>query len=301
MDEAFRIHGVKLSALACRKAIEESSLSVDQITHVVAVTATNAGSPGYDQLVAHELNLPYSAERVLLNGIGCAGGLAALRVAANIASACAHRNVAARVLVCACELCSIHIRAELEAARLKQDAGIGSALFGDGAGALVLCNTAALGPTDRGLYSLTNWHSSIIPGTSTAMAYQMTTLGFVLHLSKQVPGMAAAAVVEPFKALCNMSGMDSATPQDFDWALHPGGLSVITGVKKAMQLSNEALRASYEVYRSRGNSSSVAVLAVLDTLRNMGEGRENVVACSFGPGLTVEMALLKRLRPVVSA
>ena len=62
-----------------------------------------------------------------------------------------------------------------------------------------------------------------------------------------------------------------------------------------MNLSDEQLRATNKIYRSRGNASSVAVLAVLDELRNMGRGRDNVLACSFGPGLTMEMAKLKRL------
>lgn len=70
---------------------------------------------------------------------------------------------------------------------------------------------------------------------------------------------------------------------------------MIRAVQEAMNLSDEQLRATNKIYRSRGNASSVAVLAVLDELRNMGRGRENVLACSFGPGLTIEMAKLKRL------
>ncbi len=85
-------------------------------------------------------------------------------------------------------------------------------------------------------------------------------------------------------------------PQDFDWALHPGGLSIMKGVEAAMSLSEDHLRASYDVYKHHGNASSVAVLAVLGKLREMGHGRDNVVACSFGPGLMVEMAVLQRSR-----
>jgi predicted naringenin-chalcone synthase len=85
-------------------------------------------------------------------------------------------------------------------------------------------------------------------------------------------------------------------PADFDWALHPGGVAIIEGVKSSMGLSEEHLRATHEIYRTRGNSSSPTVLIVLDMLRSMGDGREHVVAASFGPGLSIEMAMLKRCR-----
>ena len=32
----------------------------------------------------------------------------------------------------------------------------------------------------------------------------------------------------------------------------------------------------------------------MNQLRNMGEGKENVVACAFGPGIALEMMILKR-------
>ena len=63
-----------------------------------------------------------------------------------------------------------------------------------------------------------------------------------------------------------------------------------------MNLSDDQLRASNEIYRTRGNSSSPSVLIVLEKLREMGSGRENVVAAAFGPGLAVEMAMFRRCR-----
>lgn len=81
---------------------------------------------------------------------------------------------------------------------------------------------------------------------------------------------------------------------DFDWALHPGGHAIIEGVKSTMSLSDENLRASSEMYRTSVNSSSPTVLIVFETLRRMGRGRDHVVATSFGPGLSIEMAMLRR-------
>ena len=80
---------------------------------------------------------------------------------------------------------------------------------------------------------------------------------------------------------------------DFDWALHPGGQAIIDGVRQAMGLTEEQLRATLEIYRHRGNSSSPTVLAVLDRLRYMPTLKNLVVAAAFGPGMTAEMSCIK--------
>lgn len=85
---------------------------------------------------------------------------------------------------------------------------------------------------------------------------------------------------------------------DFDWALHPGGSTIITGVEKAMGLMPEHLRASYEIYMNYGNSSSATIMSVMNQLRET-EGKEQVVACAFGPGISLEMMVLRRRKTVL--
>lgn len=80
---------------------------------------------------------------------------------------------------------------------------------------------------------------------------------------------------------------------DFDWALHPGGKAIIEGASEVLQLSEEQLRTTRAIYRTRGNSSSASVLIVLDQIRSQ-SNRQHIVATSFGPGLTIEMALLRK-------
>ena len=84
---------------------------------------------------------------------------------------------------------------------------------------------------------------------------------------------------------------------DFDWALHPGGSLIITGVQSAMCLEEHHLRASYEIYMEHGNSSSATIISVMDRLRQPRHakvGKDNVVACAFGPGINMEFMALKR-------
>ena len=51
---------------------------------LLSVTTTHAGSSDYDQLVILQLGVQADTEGVLSSGIGCAGDLANLRVAANM-------------------------------------------------------------------------------------------------------------------------------------------------------------------------------------------------------------------------
>ena len=61
-----------------------------------------------------------------------------------------------------------------------------------------------------------------------------------------------------------------------------------------MDLTPEHLRASYEIYMEYGNSSSATIMSVMNRLRESKAGREDVVACAFGPGISLEMMVLKR-------
>lgn len=122
--------------------------------------------------------------------------------------------------------------------------------------------------------------------------------GWKVVLTQRVPTVASAAVSPCFKDLVNSVPeihKDDQPPiaANFDWALHPGGSLIITGVEQAMNLTPEHLRASYEIYMKYGNSSSATILSVLNKLRES-EGKEHVVACAFGPGIALEMMVLRR-------
>lgn len=119
-------------------------------------------------------------------------------------------------------------------------------------------------------------------------------------LTSRVPKLATACVKPAFEELVDSmpQGFHSSSttpgPQDFDWALHPGGSTIVTGVQQALNLSDEALMAAMLVYIHCGNSSSATIMSVMDKLRRQEDGKEDVVACAFGPGILVEMMLMKR-------
>lgn len=89
---------------------------------------------------------------------------------------------------------------------------------------------------------------------------------------------------------------------ELDWAVHPGGLTILTGLERALGITSEHMRASYYTYMKNGNSSSATIFSVLDRMRTKsmdehaprGSPADHIVACAFGPGICVEVCALRR-------
>lgn len=89
-------------------------------------------------------------------------------------------------------------------------------------------------------------------------------------------------------------GIANVSASDFDWALHPGSPVIVDGIKEMLDLEDQHVRVTNEVYGSRGNSGSVSVLAVLSQMFSKGPWRDHIISAAYGPGINVEMVVLKR-------
>ena len=181
LNELFMREGVRLSVNACKKALKEWGGSLDGITHVVSTTCTNSANPGYDHFVIKELGIRSNVEKVLLHGIGCSGGMAAIRTAANMALGASYRQKPARVLVLACEISSILVRSELESIHQNQEVRIGVCLFGDCASACVISNGVGDEPQNPILYSLLGWKHEVLEDSHSDLGFDVDPLGKPPH------------------------------------------------------------------------------------------------------------------------
>jgi type III polyketide synthase len=181
LDQFYRQEGVDLTVQACKKALQEACISPHRITHTIGVTCTNQGNPGYDILVNRELGLPAHTDRMLLHGVDCAGGLAIMRVAAQIASGASVRHKPARILAFACELCTPNIRqylADAEQCANPDRISIAGALFSDAAAAFVLCNEYAMTEDESTpLFQVVELGNALIPDTVEYMGFYADTNG----------------------------------------------------------------------------------------------------------------------------
>lgn len=304
LHRVFMSDGVPLAVEASRRAIAEAGIDISQITHIVSTTCTDSANPGFDHFVAKGLGITHTVEKVLLHGIGCSGGLATLRTAANLALGYTARRKPARILCVALEVSTTMVRSELDSINELQETRIGTCLFSDCGSAVILSN--GIGEqTNEPIYDLLGWEHRVIPDSDGDLGFDVDPSGWKVVLTPRVPKLAAEVLAPTFAQLMGDipdMGPEYQKASDFDWAMHPGGATILTGAEKAMSLTPEHMRASYSTYMNHGNSSSATIFSVMDHLRSKemdgmapgGRVKDFVVGCAFGPGITVEMCMLKR-------
>jgi predicted naringenin-chalcone synthase len=193
---------------------------------------------------------------------------------------------AARVLLCAAELCSLHFQYGWDAER-----AVANSLFADGAAAVV---GAALplphgrpGP-GSGYWRVAGSGSYLVADTEDVMTWRIGDHGFEMSLSPRVSQLIGEHLRPWLRGWLAREGF--ALGEVASWAIHPGGPRVLDAVEAALSLDRRATAASREVLASYGNVSSPTVLLILDRLRGLGAARP-CVALAFGPGLTIEATL----------
>ena len=129
--ERMQIYAEEAGPLAVRaaaKALAESRFPAASITHLITVSCTGFVAPGVDLALITGLGLKPTVQRTHVGFMGCHGALNGLRVARAFTTA----DPAARVLLCAVELCGLHYHYGNTADKL-----IANAIFADGAAAVV--------------------------------------------------------------------------------------------------------------------------------------------------------------------
>ena len=272
-----------LALRAVRAALEQAQVAPERITHLVTVSCTGFQAPGVDLALMAALPLSASVARTHVGFMGCHGALNGLRVAAGFTGA----DPEACVLLCAVELCSLHMQYGWNGERI-----VANALFADGAAALVASGEvpAAPGPAAPGLRRLVASGSLLVPASAEAMSWTIEDHGFVMGLSPQVPALIAAHLRPWLEGWLAEHQLTLAAIGS--WAVHPGGPRILSAVTEALELDPALIEPSRSVLRDCGNMSSPTLLFILERLRRSGEPGP-CLAMAFGPGLSVEVALLE--------
>lgn len=277
--QRFVRHAGPLALTAARRALADAGVAAERVTHLVTVSCTGFQAPGFDLELIARLPLHPDVERTQVGFMGCHGSLNGLRVARAFVEA----DPQACVLLCSLELCSLHLHYGWDPEKV-----VANALFADGAAALV-------GMADRGeplqrpgLRAVASG-STVIPDTAELMSWTIGDHGFAMGLSPQVPA-AVARHLRPWLERW-LRRHDLEIGAIGAWALHPGGPRILQASATALGLAPEQIAVSETVLREHGNMSSATILFILERLRRA-TAPGPWLALAFGPGLTVEAALL---------
>jgi alkylresorcinol/alkylpyrone synthase len=293
-NEVYIDRSPELFLAAARLALETSGgLTAADVTHVVTVSCTGFFAPGPDYRLVRDLGLRASTQRYHLGFMGCYGAFPALRAARDFCLA----DPDAVVLVVSVELCSLHISSSND-----PDTIVASSVFADGAAAAVVTSRDA--PAGHAVLDLDAFETVLTPVGETDMAWKIGDHGFEMVLSSYVPSIIEKHIegaLDPLLARLGESRPEASADIE-RWAIHPGGRSILDKVQDAVKLSDAQMVESRRVLRDYGNMSSATVLFVLRVIlhdadaavTSVSAGSERVCAMAFGPGLTVESAILTK-------
>lgn len=283
--QLFEAHALSLLTEAAGHCLAAADVPAQDIAATVTVSSTGVVTPSLDSLMQEPLGLSPTVKRLPVFGLGCAGGVIGLSRASALAAA----HPGEWVLFSCVELCGLTFRKSDDSkANL-----IGTAIFGDGAAAVLLKAESEGQSNGRSpLATVHAWGEHTWPQSRDIMGWTIEDDGLGVVFSRDIPNLIRdrlRPVTENFLA-------SHGTQLDhLDGVLcHPGGEKVLTALDDTLGLPPDALRHARAVLKDKGNMSAVTVLAVLDrALDAQDKGKHLMTA--LGPGFTAGMALVDLL------
>lgn len=262
---------------AATGALGRAGLSASDVDTVVTVCSTGIATPSLEARVAGRLGFRDDVERVPVFGLGCAGGVSGLAIAARLAEA----RPGSVVLMVTIELCSLAFRLD----QLTKANIVATALFGDGAAACVL-RAGGTGIAEVEAAGQKTW-----PDTLDIMGWSIDPQGFGVIFDRAIPPFAEAHLGG---AVTEILARARLGRDDIDrFVCHPGGTKVIAALEHALQIGQGALDHERAVLADHGNMSAPTVLFVLERAIEAGLP-ERTLLTALGPGFTASCLSLKR-------
>ena len=261
---------------AATSAIEKAGLQPAEIDGVVTASTTGIATPSLEARVAQRVGFGEDVRRVPVFGLGCAGGVNGLSLAARLATA----SPGSTWLFVTVETCSISIRLDSD----DPAAVVATALFGDGAAAAVVKGG------EHSLVRITGSAEKLWPDTLRIMGWEVEDPGLAVVFDRAIPPFIEAELAQAVDELCAAMG---TTFGDVDrLCCHPGGVKVIDAIEAALKLPQGELNLEREVLHDYGNMSAPTVMFVLDRLIDRGLP-DRTMMTAFGPGFTCGSLLLE--------
>lgn len=268
---------VDLFIQAASQALADAGLAGCNVDTIVTVSSTGIATPSLEARAMTQMGFRNDVHRVPVFGLGCAGGVTGLGLAARLARG----TPGSTVLFVTVELCSLTLRTE----NVDKADIITTALFGDGAAACVVRSG------DEGFVQIAGTAETIWPNTLDIMGWRMEPDGLGVVLNRAIPAFARRHMREAMTGMLEREGLRLDDVDRF--ICHPGGAKVVDALETALSLGQGSLDHEREILRLHGNMSAPTALFVLDRIRARELPPISVVT-ALGPGFTASTVTLKQ-------
>jgi alkylresorcinol/alkylpyrone synthase len=273
---AYLESGSELFIEAAENALIRANCRARDVDVVVTVSSTGIATPSLEAHVAGRIGLRSDAMRVPVFGLGCAGGVSGLALAAQLARAAPGKVV----LLVVVELCTLAFRRD----RATTTDVVATALFGDGAAAAVL----TCGDRPNAISKIGTAGQHLFRDSLDIMGWTVDPIGFGVLLSRTLPRFVEEKLAAPARKFVAAANFHGAPVR---YVCHPGGAKVLAAVEAALGLPDLTLADERVVLRRHGNMSAPTVLFVLAQALRHGLAGPAVLS-ALGPGFTASFVAI---------
>ena len=271
----------RLSIEAIERCLEKADLGPQDVDHLVFVSTSGMSTPSIDARIINRLGFGTHTKRTPIFGLGCAGGATGLAHCQDLARGTPDQ----RILLVSVELSSL----TFQFTDFRKSNFVASALFADGAAAVLICGDAC---PEEGIHMVDSM-STLWPNTLDLMGWDFSETGLSVIFSPTIPKVLDQHIKENVSEFLQRSQIKL---QDLDhFVIHPGGAKILLALRNALELSEEKLDSSRFVLENYGNMSSPTILFILEHLMRVSspEKADWGLCIAFGPGFSSELILLR--------
>jgi predicted naringenin-chalcone synthase len=304
---------VDLCADACRKAIEEASLSMKDINYlIVAYDASPFLSPGLSQILVPKLELDPHVNHVNAQGAASTAFPKALELAQNRLA----MHPKDHVLICVSGVSSCWFQNQVRGIKnimeiseigkirdkdkrlrelRKWVAAIEFFLFGDGAASAIVANEGE-GLTVKRITEVTNFgKKDYMAGYARlATVNEPFKFGFYSHLDKEIPSLGSKYTGMVLEELLRMNPDAIRTAKK--WVVHTGSEKILNLLAQSHRVEREKIRESHEVLSEYGNLAGASLPFILERTAsgNSLSKRDTVLMVGYGWGFSAAACLMEK-------
>ncbi|MGE5436188.1 MAG: type III polyketide synthase [Syntrophothermus sp.] len=262
--------------------LDNNKINAKEVDKIVTISCTGFYAPGVDNFLIDKFSLSKNIRREHIGFMGCSASIIGLTSAIEALRSPAINNV----IIISQEISSIHLQYEP-----SRDNILSNMIFADGCAAVLLSKNENLKPK----LDILSTKSILFKDSSEYMGWRIGNNGFQMILSSELPKIILGTAAPELINILKEWGVQKENIKH--WALHPGGRAILDALQKGLSLTDEEMHPSREVLRNYGNMSSASILFVLKEILNTKKVSKDEFVCAvaFGPGLSMEVALLRGL------